>query len=101
MDPAVAGVMRAMDQDLGRDMLLAQLKETSERVDLGPRLHELAMPVLLLGADGDNFSPPPTLERMAQLIPNVRLAIAVNAGHMIPLEQPGWLAAQLTAFYGL
>ena len=99
-DPAVAGVMRDMDRDLGKTTLLAQLKQTTERVSLGPRLGELAMPVLLLGADGDNFSPPPTIERMAAEIPDVCVAIAADTGHMIPLEQPAWLAAQLADFFG-
>lgn len=101
MDPAVAGVMRAMDKDLGKEVLLGQLKETSRRVDLGPRLGELAMPVLLLGADADNFSPPPTLEKMAGFMPDARLAVAANGGHMITLEQPAWVAAQLNSFYGV
>jgi pimeloyl-ACP methyl ester carboxylesterase len=99
-DPAVADVMRAMDHDLGKDVLLAQLKETSERISLGPRLGELQMPVLLAGADGDNFAPWLVIERMRELIPSVHAVMALDCGHMIPLEQPAWLAAQIARFYG-
>ena len=98
-DPFVAGVMRDMDRDLGKDTLLAQLKETTDRVSLGPRLGDLDMPVMLIGADADNFSPPPTINRMAAAIRDVRVAIAENTGHMIPLERPEWLAQQIAGFY--
>lgn len=99
IDPFVAGVMRDMDRDLGKDTLLAQLKETTDRVSLGPRLGDLDMPVMLIGADADNFSPPPTINRMAAAIRDVRVAIAENTGHMIPLERPEWLAQQIAGFY--
>jgi pimeloyl-ACP methyl ester carboxylesterase len=98
-DPTVAGVMRDMDRDLGKSTLIAQLKETTDRVSLGPRLGELAMPVMLIGADGDNFSPPPTINTMAAAIHDVRVWIAADTGHMIPLEQPAWLAQQIAGFY--
>jgi pimeloyl-ACP methyl ester carboxylesterase len=98
-NPEVAGVMRDMDRDLGKETLLAQLRETTERVSLGPRLGELAMPVMLIGADADNFSPPATIRKMEAAIRNVRIAIASDTGHMIPLERPAWLAQQIAGFY--
>jgi pimeloyl-ACP methyl ester carboxylesterase len=99
-DPVVAGVMREMDRDLGKETLLAQLRETTERVSLGPRLGELAMPVMLVGAEADIFSPPATIRRMEAAIRDVRVAIAADTGHMIPLERPEWLAQQIADFYG-
>jgi pimeloyl-ACP methyl ester carboxylesterase len=99
-DPAVVEVIRAMDRDLGKEVLLAQLTETSERISLAPRLAELEIPVLLVGADGDPFVPWSSIERMAELIPGARTAMAVNAGHMMPLEQPDWLAGQIADFHG-
>jgi pimeloyl-ACP methyl ester carboxylesterase len=99
-DPAVAGTMRDMDHDLGKETLIAQLKETTDRVSLGPRLGDLAMPVMLVGADADNFSPPSTINRMAAAIRDVRASIAADTGHMIPLERPAWLAQQIADFHG-
>jgi pimeloyl-ACP methyl ester carboxylesterase len=99
-DPAVAGVMRDMDRDLGKATLIAQLTETTDRVSLGPRLGELGMPVMLIGADADNFSPPPTIRRMEAAIRDVRVSIAADTGHMIPLERPSWLARQIAGFHG-
>lgn len=97
-DPAVVDIIRAMDRDLGKDVLIAQLKETSTRVSLAPQLGELGMPVMLIGADSDPFVPVEAIERMAALIPGSKAAIAGSAGHMIPLEQPQWLAKQIIAF---
>lgn len=98
-DPAVVDVIRAMDRDLGKPVLVAQLRETSTRPSLAPRLGELDIPVLLIGADGDPFVPWSAIKKMASLIPNSRTQLARNAGHMIPLEQPDWLAAEIARFH--
>lgn len=98
-DPAVVDVIRAMDHDLGKPVLVAQLKETSTRQSLAPRLAELDIPVLLIGADSDPFVPWSAIEKMSGLIPNARKQLARNAGHMIPLEQPEWLAAEIARFH--
>lgn len=98
-DPEVVDVIRAMDRDLGKLVLVAQLKETSTRVSLAPRLAELKIPVMLIGADSDPFVPWDAVERMAALIPGATADLARNAGHMIPLEQPDWLAARIAEFH--
>lgn len=98
-DPQVVDVIRAMDRDLGKTVLVAQLKETSTRPSLAPRLAELEIPVLLVGADSDPFAPWETIERMAALIPGAKAVLARNAGHMVPLEQPDWLAQQIVEFH--
>jgi pimeloyl-ACP methyl ester carboxylesterase len=97
-DPAVIEVIRAMDLDLGHDVLLAQMRETSTRRSLEGRLQDIACPTLLVGADSDPFVAWSSIERMRDLIPNAEAGLAINAGHMIPLEQPDWLAARLGAF---
>jgi pimeloyl-ACP methyl ester carboxylesterase len=79
-------------------VLVAQMKETSDRVSLAPRLAELDIPVLLIGADSDPFAPWRSIEQMAGLIPRAKAVQAKDAGHMIPLEQPQWLARQIAEF---
>ena len=98
-DPEVVDVIRAMDRDLGKPVLVAQLRETSTRTSLAPKLAELDIPVMLIGADGDAFVPWNAIEKMAALIPGARTALAVNAGHMIPLERPDWLSDQIAQFH--
>ena len=98
-NPEVVDVIRAMDRDLGKEVLVAQLTETSTRPSLGPRLWELEIDVLLIGADRDPFAPWPVIEEMARLIPHAETALAKEAGHMLPLEQPDWLAAEISRFH--
>ncbi len=97
-DPAVVDVIRAMDRDLGQEVLLAQMRETSERASLMGRLREISCPLLLVAADGDRLVRRAEIEEMHDLIPGSDLAVAQDAGHMLPLEQPQWLAEKLLAF---
>jgi len=99
-DPDVVDVIRAMDRDLGKETLVAQLQETNARDSLGPRLWQLQIDVLLIGTDTDPFVPWSEIEEMTRLIPHAQWVLAKDAGHMLPLEQPDWLAAQITRFHG-
>ena len=72
-DPDVVDVIRAMDRDLGKDLLLSQLRETSTRASLASRLPELGMPALYIGADGDPFVPWTSIEQMTALTPGARM----------------------------
>jgi pimeloyl-ACP methyl ester carboxylesterase len=98
-DPAVVDVIRAMDRDLGKTVLVNQLRETSTRASLAPRLGELAIPALFIGADADPFVSWESIEQMAALTPGAQSVRADAAGHMIPLEQPDWLAGRIAAFH--
>ena len=92
-------VIKAMDRDLGHDVLLAQMRETSMRTSLDGALWGIVCPTLLVGAVSYPFVTPASIGHMRDLIPGAEAEQAVNAGHMIPLEQPGWLAAQIVAFH--
>ncbi|MDP3737687.1 MAG: alpha/beta hydrolase [Hyphomonadaceae bacterium] len=98
-DPGVVDVIRAMDRDLGKEVLMAQLRETTTRESLEPRLRELDCPVLLVGSDSDPYLSPADIERMHALIPHSRRELAREAGHMLPLEQPAWLAARIAGLH--
>lgn len=97
--PEVVDVIRAMDHDLGKATLVAQLKETSARDSLAPGLWQLEIDVLLIGADNDPFVPWSAIKEMTRLIPRAQSALAKDAGHMVPLEQPDWLAAEIARFH--
>lgn len=98
-DPLVVDVIRSMDRDLGQSVLLAQMRETTARVSLMDRLGDLSCPVLLAGADGDNLVRWDDIAEMHARISGSRLEQAKDAGHMLPLEQPDWLAACIAAFH--
>lgn len=64
---------------------------------LWERLHELDMPVHLIGGEYDmKFAR--TLARMAQRIPKVRLTMVPDAGHTVHLEQPRFYAQAVYDF---
>ena len=98
-DEALKQVMRDMDRDLGVETLKTQMREMTERADLFARLHEIACPVMIIGADADPFLTPNQLAAMTNAIPGAVSASASISGHMIPLERPDWLAEQVNQFY--
>jgi pimeloyl-ACP methyl ester carboxylesterase len=55
---------------------------------LRPELKELRMPVLMIWGDKDMFGPPSEGAEMAALMPNAKLAVLHNAGHLAWLDQP-------------
>lgn len=99
-DETIKQVMRDMDRDIGLDILKIQLRETSDRADLFPHLSEIICPALILGGDADPFLTADQRTRMATAIPKGQSAEACCSGHMLPLEQPGWLTEQIRNFHG-
>ena len=98
-DEAIKQIMRDMDRDIGLEILKIQLRETSERENLMPQLGEMACPVLLAGGDADPFLTKDQLFAMQAAIPNSKARQAEMSGHMLPLEQPDWLADEIRAFH--
>ncbi|MEZ5939265.1 MAG: alpha/beta hydrolase [Hyphomonadaceae bacterium] len=100
-DTEVTDTIRAMDRDLGQPVLLAQMRETTRRASLTERLGALTCPTLLIGADEDRLVRWDHIAEMHARLPHSRLEQAHAAGHMLPLEQPDWLAARIADFHGL
>lgn len=100
-------VIVAMDQKLGVDVLLHQLKVSMHRPSLVYSLTQLTLPVTFLVGDADGLvelgslreelktalRPELKQERTAQY--NVVLKEISNTGHMLPLESPQALATTL------
>ncbi|MFZ2360742.1 MAG: alpha/beta hydrolase [Anaerolineae bacterium] len=58
----------------------------------------IATPALVLCGSNDLMTPPKFSESLAQTLPNARLALIPNAGHMVALEAPEEVAAAVNAF---
>lgn len=97
-DPAVGGVVRAMDARLGKHTLIRQIRGVSARESYLAELPSLAPPTQLVGAEDDRIINPQSLRLMEERIPDARLALLPDTGHMIPLERPAELAALLKSF---
>lgn len=66
----------------------AQMTALLNRPDARPILPTIACPTLLLSGREDSWSPPARHEEMAAAIPNSRVVIVPDSGHMAPMEQP-------------
>jgi len=66
--------------------------------DATDHVSSLRVPVLLLAASHDRMTPLREAERLRGLIPQARLEVLKNCGHMMMLERPGAVTAALEAF---
>lgn len=98
-DQSIIDIIQQMALDLGKDVLLAQFTASMERPDLMERLAEIKCPVLIVGAAGDQLVDPADLREMQHHLPDARLHIHDGTGHMIPLEAPQPLAADILTFH--
>ncbi|OBP13603.1 hypothetical protein A5320_16860 [Rheinheimera sp. SA_1] len=98
-NPLVTEPLLAMDQELGHEVLQMQLSQTSLRPSLMDQLAQIRCPVLIIAGQDDRLVALAQLQQMAALIPDARLVVLPDSGHMLPLEQPAVIASELLAFY--
>ncbi len=66
----------------------AQLDSASTHTLNSPRLHRVNVPCLVIHGADDRVWPPENARYLAQHLPEARLELIPEAGHMLPLEQP-------------
>lgn len=92
--------IREMEQDLGASVLKYHLMAASNRPDLTPALAKAPFPIHLIAAEQDQVAQLSKMQTMHQGIPQASLKLFADAGHMLPLEQPQRLAAELAEYLG-
>lgn len=100
-DRTLIELMIRMGRAVGPEGFVRQQKAIIGRIDSRPFLPEIAVPTLVLVGDQDGVTPPEHAREMAETIPDARLVVVPNAGHVSTLEQPeavnaallDWLAA--------
>lgn len=65
-----------------------------------PRLPEIRVPTLCLAGEVDASSPPPAMALIAAAIPGATMKVLSGAPHMLFMEQPEAVAAEVLAFLG-
>jgi pimeloyl-ACP methyl ester carboxylesterase len=95
VDPAV--VARAHELALEQPITgLVTVQETiRDRVDSRPTLATIDVPVLVLVGEEDRLTPPADSEAMAAVLPDARFSRIAGAGHLVAMERPGEVAAEL------
>jgi pimeloyl-ACP methyl ester carboxylesterase len=69
-----------------------------ERPDSIPRLGEIRVPVLVVVGEEDTLTPPAESRTIAEGVPDGRLMVLANAGHLSNLEAPEAFEAALRSF---
>jgi 3-oxoadipate enol-lactonase len=89
-----------------RRMILAQpvatiqaaLSALGDRPDMTEAMRHLRVPALLVAGAEDAITPPACLEAAEAIIPQSKLLIVPDAGHLTPLEQPAVFNAAVLEF---
>jgi pimeloyl-ACP methyl ester carboxylesterase len=59
---------------------------------------ELDLPVLVVAAEDDGYTPMHLSEKMVDLLPNAELMVVPGASHAAPIEVPGPINARILSF---
>lgn len=84
----VLNLMFQMARELGPDVFIRQSRALQRRPDQQATLRKCKVPALILCGELDPLTPVRRHEFMAGLIPDARLKIIEDAGHIPTLEQP-------------
>jgi pimeloyl-ACP methyl ester carboxylesterase len=103
-DPKLVGSIVSMWCRGTPEIFAKQIHAALHRRDLRPLLAGIRCPTLVIVGAEDTWSPPAQHNAIAAAIPNAELAIVPESGHMVTLEAPDrvnaelrrWLARQST-----
>ncbi len=87
-DEALKKTVRDMADDTGADAFVRQLRAIMSRPDSRPDLPKITCPTTVIVGDGDALTPPKVAEEIAGLIPNSRLVVVPDCGHLSTIERP-------------
>ena len=85
---SMSSIIKKMDNDLGKEVLIKQLKATSQRVDITSKLKAIDTPILLIGAREDKLVSYLDILALRKVLKKGSSVLLKNCGHMIPLEKP-------------
>ena len=91
-------IIKKMDADLGKEVLIRQLKSTSTRVDITKNSKQINCPILLIGSKEDRLVSYKDIIDLKKELKNSYSILIKNCGHMIPLERPNELAEIINPF---
>ena len=82
----------------GAEQLIRQNRAVMARPDARPHLPSLRCPALVMCGDADRLTPPERSREIAQLVPRAKLVIVPRCGHMLAMERPEVVNAELAAW---
>jgi pimeloyl-ACP methyl ester carboxylesterase len=84
--PEAVKAVEAWLEAAPKDVIAGELDAFADADDLGPRLSQLAIPVLARVGELDQATPPPKSEAIVKACKNARLEVVPGAGHALVLE---------------
>lgn len=99
-DPALRGLVRDMASDTGADAFVLQQKAIMSRPDSRPLLADIRCPTVAIVGDGDDLTPPDLASEICGGIPDARLVVVPDCGHLSTVEQPKVVNAALAEWLG-
>jgi len=100
-DQALLDTILDMALDLGPEVFRRQSLALRDRVDSVPILKTIDCPALVLCGSEDTLCPVAYHTLMAEQIPDARLEIVEQCGHLSSLEQPGVVTEQIRQLLSL
>lgn len=108
-EQSIAGMLGATASDAARAEVVEAMASTPPEAYIATvttltsfnriaELPRIACPTLLLAGERDPLAPVKTMQRMADAIPDARLAVLPQGGHLAHLEYPAEFAAAVRGF---
>ena len=91
---ALEPIIAAM-RTLGPEVAIRQTRAIMRRSDPREMLRALSLPVHVLCGAEDRITPADMSRELAAMVPGAQLQLAEKAGHMLPFEQPAFIAQSL------
>jgi pimeloyl-ACP methyl ester carboxylesterase len=91
--------MRMMATHIGAKAIIRQVRAVQRRRDYQAVLRRCQLPALVLCGLHDRLTPVKRHELMADLMPQARLAVLENSGHLPVLEEPNAVNSALFEWY--
>ncbi|WP_430410552.1 alpha/beta fold hydrolase [Kordia sp.] len=92
-------VIKNMDSDLGKEVLIRQLKATSQRVDLTQKLQKIQTRIHIIASKEDALVNIEDVQHTQKQLPKATSTFLKNCGHMIPLEMPDLVRSAIINFF--
>ena len=87
-EPAVAGVVMEMAERVGQQAFKRQQEAIMGRKDGRGDLEAIRIPTLILAGRQDALCPPKVQQEMIERLPNGKLVLVEDCGHLVSLERP-------------
>jgi 3-oxoadipate enol-lactonase len=98
-NPALVAEWRGIMAATPLNGVVGDLLGMKDRPDSTPLLPQITKPVLVIHGQDDQLIPPREAEATHAGLPNAKLVLVPNAGHLLNLEQPETFNAEVRTFF--